>query len=343
VCSIACRDYSRERKAVAMMEAWTLSRRRLLATALAVPFARAASAQDAYPSRPIRLIVPFPAGGPTDVMGRLVANSLSATLGQQVYVDNRPGAGSTLAGKMVASAAPDGYTLMVGSAAPLAIGPALYKDAGYDPKSFVPVASLASVPYVMVAGPKAPVASLAELIAYAKAHPGKLTFGVPNGAPPHMLAAWFKSLTATDILVVPYKGASTEITDLIGGQIDLGIEPSSVVLQHVSGGAMRALATPSPKRLPELPDVPTMIESGIADFVATSWTGIVAPPGTPPPIVQKINSAVNAGLASADLQAKLKMLGAEGRPGTPEDFAAVIAKEIPQWTAMAKLSGVATD
>jgi tripartite-type tricarboxylate transporter receptor subunit TctC len=329
--------------AVSMIEGGKLSRRHVLATALAALSASAAAAQDSYPNHPIRLIVPFPPGGPTDVMGRLVAQSLTATLGQQVFVDNRPGAGSTLAGKMAASAAPDGYTLMIGSAAPLAIGPALYKDAGYDPKSFVPVASLASVPYVMVAGPKAPVASLTEVIAYAKAPPGKLTFGVPNGAPPHMLAAWFKSLTATDILVVPYKGASTEITDLIGGQIDLGIEPSSVVFQHLSGGAMRALATPSPKRLPELPDVPTMIESGIPDFVASSWTGIVAPPGTPQPIVQKLNSAVNAGLASADLQAKLKTLGAEGRPGTPEDFAAVIAKEIPQWTAMAKLSAVNTD
>jgi tripartite-type tricarboxylate transporter receptor subunit TctC len=225
----------------------------------------------------------------------------------------------------------------------LAIGPALYKEAGYDPNKFVPVASLAAVPFVMVAGPKSPVASLPALIAYAKAHPGQLTLGVPNGAPPHMLAVWFKSVTATDILVVPYKGASNEITDLIGGQIDLAIEPSSVVLSHLADGSMRAIATPSAERLAELPNVPTMIESGIADFVAYSWTGIVAPPGTPQAIVDKVNAAVNAGLASADFKAKLKSLGATGRPGTPQDFAAVIAKEIPQWTAMAKLSGVSTD
>jgi len=151
--------------------------------------AHPAAAEDAYPNRPIRMIVPFPPGGPTDVMGRLISQTLSEQLGQQVYVDNRPGAGSTLAGKIAANADPDGYTLLLGSAATLAIGPTLYRDAEYDPKRFVPVAMVAEVPYVMVASPKAPVANFAELIAYAKAHPGKLNFGVPNGAPPHMLAA----------------------------------------------------------------------------------------------------------------------------------------------------------
>jgi tripartite-type tricarboxylate transporter receptor subunit TctC len=324
-----------------------VARRSALAMTLAVFAtslgAHAASAQSAYPNHPVRLIVPYPPGGPTDVMARLVAQSLSEGLGQQVYVDNRPGGGATLAGKLAAGAEPDGYTLMVGSAAPLAIGPALYKDAGYDPRAFVPVASIAAVPFVMVAGPKAQFANVRDLVAYAKANPGKLTFGVPNGAPPHMLAVWFKSLTATDILIVPYKGASTEITDLIAGQIDLGIEPSSVVLAHLAEGSLRPLGTPSPRRLPELPNVPTMIESGIPEFVASSWTGIVGPPGTPKAIVDRVNAAVNAGLASADLKAKLKSLGAEGRPGTPEDFAAVIAREIPQWAKLAKLSGVNTD
>jgi tripartite-type tricarboxylate transporter receptor subunit TctC len=324
-----------------------ISRRRILIGASAIAWAVLPGSSDAaesgYPNRPIRLLVPYPPGGPTDVMARLIAQSLSGTLGQTVFVDNRPGGGATLAGKMAANAAPDGYTLLMGTAAPLAIGPTLYKEAGYDPTKFVPVASLATVPFVMVAGPKSPVATVATLIAYAKTHPGQLTLGVPNGAPPHMLAAWFKSVTATDILVVPYKGASNDITDLIGGQIDLAIEPSSVVLPHLADGSMRALATPSAERLPELPNVPTMIESGIADFVASSWTGIVAPPGTPQPIVEKLNAAVNAGLASADFQAKLKSLGATGQPGSPQDFAVVIAKEIPQWTAMAKLSGLSTD
>ena len=176
-----------------------------------------AGAEGAYPSRPIRLIVPFPPGGPTDVMGRLISQALSNELGQQVYVDNRPGAGSTLAGKIAANAEPDGYTLLLGSAATLAIGPTLFHDVEYDPKRFEPVAMVAEVPYVMVASPKAPVASFAELIAYAKAHPGKLNFGVPNGAPPYMLAAWFKSLTNIDVVLVTYRGDANVLSDLLGG------------------------------------------------------------------------------------------------------------------------------
>jgi tripartite-type tricarboxylate transporter receptor subunit TctC len=325
------------------MSKTTLDRRHVVVTMIAALCARPATAQPAFPNRPIRLIVPFPPGGPTDVMGRLISQSLSGSLGQQVFVDNRPGAGSTLGGKAAASADPDGYTLLLGSSATLAIGPALYKGVEYDPNSFVPVAMFASFPFVVIAGPKAPVASIAEVIAYAKSNPGKLSLGVPNGAPPHMLAVWFKSLTATDILVVPYKGAATEITDLIGGQIDLGIEPISVVRPHLSDGTMRALATTTAERLSELPNVPTLIESGVPGFVARSWTGILAPPGTPQPIVEKLNSAVNAGLDSADLQAKLKILGAEAMPGTPADFAAFIAADIPKWTAMAKLSGANTN
>ena len=327
-----------------MSSRMTHSRRQMLAmTAAVLGASHPAVAQNAFPSRPIRLIVPFPPGGPTDVTGRLISQSLSASLGQQVYVDNKPGAGSVLGGKAAETADPDGYTLLVGSAATLAIGPALYPDAGFDPKSLVPVAMVSSVPFVMIAGPKAPVASVADVIAYAKAHPGKLTLGVPNGAPPHMLAVWFKSLTATDILVVPYKGASTEMIDLIGGQIDLGIEPTSVVLSRLRDGTVRALATTTAQRLPEIPDVPTLIESGVPGFVASSWTGLVAPPGTPQPIVAKLNAAVNDGLNSPDLQAKLKALGAEGKPGTPADFAAFITAEVPKWTAMAKLSGANTN
>ncbi len=192
----------------------------------------------------------------------------------------------------------------------------------------------------MIGGPKAPVGSVGDVIAYAKAHPGKLTLGVPNGAPPHMLAAWFKSLTATDILVVPYKGASNGIADLMGGQIDLGIEPTSVVLSHLSDGSIRPFATTTTARLPELPKVPTLIETGVPGFIASSWTGLVGPPGLPQPIIDRLNAVTNAGLHSADLQAKLKALGASGDPGTPADFAAFIAAEVPKWTAMVKLAGV---
>jgi tripartite-type tricarboxylate transporter receptor subunit TctC len=302
-----------------------------------------AAAEDVYPSRPIRMIVPFPPGGPTDVMGRLISLALSDQLGQQVYVDNRPGAGSTLAGKTAINAEPDGYTLLLGSAATLAIGPTLYRDAEYDPTRFVPVAMVADVPYVMVASPKAPVASVPELIAYAHAHPGKLNFGVPNGAPPHMLAAWFKSLTDIDVVLVTYRGGANVLSDLLGGQIDLAVETCSILLPQLREGKLRPLGTPSPKRLEELPDVPTMAESGVPDFVASSWTGIVAPPGTSQAIVDKLNRATNAALALPATQAKLKVLEAQAMFGTPADYADFLKTELPKWISMAKLSGAAAE
>lgn len=312
---------------------------RRIAAALVMIAVLGSAHAEPFPTRTIRLIVPYPPGGALDVMGRLVAQSLSGTIGQQVIVDNRPGAGSTLAGRDVARAEPDGYTLLLGSAATLAIGPALFKDIGYDPAtSFVPVAFVSSVPYVMIAGPKMPDPTVKDLIADAKAHPGKLSVGVPNGAPPHMLAAWFKSLTATDILVVPYKGASTVITDLIGGQIDLGFETTSITLTHLHDGSIRPLGVATRQRLADLPGVPTMIENGVADFVAASWCGIMAPAGTPPEIIDKLNAGINAGLKSAEVQSRMKTLAAETRPGTVQEFAAFIAEERPKWTTMAKLS-----
>ena len=299
----------------------------------------AQSSTDAtYPDRQIRIIVPYPPGGPTDIMGRLMSEVLSEAFGQQTYVDNRPGAGTTLGGKMAASADPDGYTLLVATAATFAIGPTVYPDSGLDPKVFVPVAAFTTVPYVMIAGQKAPPGNMRDMIAYAKAHPGKLTIGVPNGAPPHMLAAWFKSLTATDILIVPYKGAANEMTDLMGGQIDLAIETTSVVLPHLADGSLRALATATPERLPETPNVPTMIESGVPGFLASAWTGLAAPPGTSEAVVDKLNAAIDTGLRSPGIQAKLKTLGAKDIPGTVADFTAFVAAEVPKWTAMAKLS-----
>ena len=310
-----------------------------LSTALGAP-ARAQS----YPTRPIKMLVPFPAGGPVDVMGRLVAQQLSAQLGQQVIIDNHPGAGSTLAGRVVANAEPDGYTLLMGSPGTLAIGPAIYRNIGYDAKkSFAPIAMVSIVPYVLITGPKGPAATLPQLIAYAKANPGKLNFGVPNGAAPHMMAAWLRDLTGTDIVIVPYKGAATVITDLMGGQIDLAFETTSVLFEHLRAGTVRGLGVTTTARLPEIPDVPTMIEGGVPDFVAGSWTGVLAPAGTPKEIIAKLNAGINAGLNSPEMQARLKQLAAQARGGAPEDFAAFISTEAPKWAAMAKLSGVQPD
>jgi tripartite-type tricarboxylate transporter receptor subunit TctC len=313
----------------------------LAAFAVCLLTGTSAQAQDRYPSHPIKLLVPFPAGGPVDVMGRLVAQHLSTALGQQVIVENRPGAGATLAAKAVATAEPDGYTLMVGSAATYAIGPTLYPNAGYDPATaFAPIAFVSSVPYVMITRPQAAQRTLPELIAYAKANPGKLNFGIPNGAPPHMLAAWFRNVTATDIVIVPYRGASIVLTDMIGGQVDIGFETTSVTFAHVHEGKVHALGVATTARLPELPDVPTMIESGVPDFIASSWTGIVAPAGTPRPLIMRLNAEINAGIKSTFMQERFKQLGAIASPGTPEDFAAFVAKERPKWVNMVKLSGV---
>ena len=304
------------------------------------------SAQSSYPVRPIKLIVPFPPGGPVDVMGRLVAQQLSSVLPQQVIkVDNRPGAGSTLGGgRAAANAGPDGYTLLVGSSGTLAAGPVLYKNIGYDPdKSFVPIAMVSSVPFVLIAGPQVPAKTVPELIAYAKANPGKLNFGVSNGAAPHMLAAWFRELTGTDIVIVPYKGAATVVSDLIGGQMDLTFETTSVMLEHLKAGTVRGLAVTTPERLSDLPQVPTMIESGVPGFVAGSWTGIVAPAGTPKEIIARLNVGINDGLNSPAMQARFKQLAAQARPGSPEDFAAFIGTEAPKWAAMAKLIHIEAD
>jgi len=318
-----------------------LGRRWCLIALALIGLALPAQAQDKYPSHPVKLLVPFPAGGPVDVMGRLIAQRLSSTLGQQVIVENRPGAGSTLAGRAAATSDPDGYTLMLASAATLAIGPALYNNAGYDPlTSFAPIGMWSSVPYVMIAGQKVPANTVPELVAYAKANPGKLNFGVPNGAPPHMIAAWFRAATNTDIVIVPYRGASTVITDLMGDQIQLGVETTSVTFGHVHEGKVKALGVATQSRLAALPDVPTMIEGGVPDFIASSWTGLVAPAGTPKDIVMRLNGELNAGLASPEMKERFQMLAAEAHPGAPEDFMAFIVKEIPKWQALAKLAGV---
>jgi tripartite-type tricarboxylate transporter receptor subunit TctC len=317
--------------------------RAYMATALAIgcmaALAPAAGAQP-YPNRPIRLIVPFPPGGPADVMGRLIAQPLSATLGQ-VVVENRPGAGGTLAAKSVAIADPDGYTLLLGSSAPLAIGPALYGSAGYDPiNSFVPVALVSDVPYVMVAAVNAPFRTVPELLAYARANPGKVTFGVPNGAPPHALALSFRALTGIDAVIVPYRGASTLITDMIGGRIHAGFETTSVMFAHLHEGKVRGLAFIQPRRHPEIPDVPTIAEAGVPDLVGSSWIGIVAPAGTPAEIVGKLRSHVLEALKSPEMLERMKKLGAEVKLLSQDEFAAFIAAEHQRLGTLIRASGV---
>jgi tripartite-type tricarboxylate transporter receptor subunit TctC len=312
--------------------------KRMLLTAIAAVGLTALAAAQSYPERPIRLIVPFPPGGPTDFMARLIAQHLSANVGQ-VIIDNRPGAGGTIAAKVVANADPDGYTLLFGSSATLGIAPALYKNVDYDPiKSFAPIALVSRVPFILVIAPSVPAKTLAEFVAYARANPGKLNFGAGVGTPPHLVGELFKLATGTDIVYVPYKGAAASMTDLLAGQTHMTIEGATTVLPHIQAGRVRALAVMSADRVAEIPDVPTMIESGYPGFPESSWTGVLAPMRTPASVVGRLNAAINQGLRSPEIQANFAKFGAQAKLGSPQDFAAFIAAEAPVWAALVKAS-----
>jgi tripartite-type tricarboxylate transporter receptor subunit TctC len=317
-----------------------IDRRALLGSVALTLAASAAPAQDKYPSKPIRLIVSFPPGGPLDVMARLTAQYLSGSLGQMI-VDNKPGAGGTLAGREAARAEPDGYTLLFGSSATLAIGPALYGNSGYDPvKSFAPIAMVSNVPYVMIGATNAPYKTVPELLAYAKANPGTLNFGVPNGAPPHMLAEMFKMQTGADIQIVPYRGASTLITDMLAGRIHGGFETTSVMLAHLHEGNIRGLAVLRKSRIAELPDVPTMIESGVTGVEGSSWSGMLAPAGTPPTIIARLRADIIAALRSPEFAGKLKMMAADVPDMSAAEFGDFVGAEAVRIAAIMKAAGV---
>ncbi len=241
----------------------------------------------------------------------------------------------------MATAEPDGYTLMVATSTTMGVSANLYKNLDFDPvKSFAPIALISSVPTVLVVRPSLPIKSAAELIAYARANPGKLNFGFPTGTLPHLTGELFRLRAGIDVVFIPYKAANAAITDLVGGQIDYTFEPASVVLSHISDGTMRPLAVTSLRRLPQIPDVPTLDESGLPGFVSVSWSGVVAPARTPAPIIDRLNAAINAELNSGDMHDTLVRLGAEVKAGTPSDFAAFVAEEAPKWAEVIKSSGM---
>jgi tripartite-type tricarboxylate transporter receptor subunit TctC len=318
-----------------------ISRRVLLATGVAfgagvVTEGRAQS----YPDKPIKMIVPFPAGGPIDIMARLTGQDLSARLGQQVIVENRPGAGSTIGFKAAAAAEPDGYTLMFGSSGSLAVAPALYPSQDLEPlKHFVPVATTSLLPHVMVVGPSVPATTLAEFVAYAKANPGKLNYGAGLGTPPHLLSTLFKTKAGLDVTYVPYKGSAPSVTDLLGGQTHFSVDGMLILIPQIKQGKLRPLAVARPERWPDLPDVPTFVESGYPDIVIDAWTGVVAPRGTPAPIIAKLNAAINDGLKTPDTKAALARFHAIAMTGTPEEFNALLRREVPMWASLVKLAG----
>ena len=307
-------------------------------------FAVGVSAQP-YPTKPIRIVVPFPAGGTTDVLARAAAQKLTETLGQPAVVDNRPGAGGNIGAELVAKSSPDGYTLLMGTVGTHAINPGLYPKLPYDHvKDFAPVILVAGVPNVLVINPALPVNSVQELIAYAKANPGKLNFASSgNGTSIHLSAELFKTMAGVQMTHVPYKGSAPALQDLVGGQVQLMFDnlPSSLAL--IKGGKLKALAVTSSARAAALPDVPTIAESGLPGFEASSWFGLLAPAGTPPPVIAKLNGEIAKWLATPEAKEKLLAQGANAAGGTPEDFAQFINAETAKWQKVVKESGAKVD
>src|SRR6476659_8413361 len=302
--------------------------------ALLVSAARA----DDYPSRPVTLIVPFPPGGSTTVMARNVADKMSAALGQQIVVDNRGGAGGTLGTRFVAKAAPDGYTILLSYTATMAIAPAMNANAGYDPhKDFTPIGMIGFAPNVLVVHPSLPVHSIAELIAYAKAAPAPLQYGSPGvGTVNHLAVEYLANETGLKLLHVPYKGNGPAITDLLGGHIPMMFLPVPVALGNIKAGTLRGIAITSAKRSNLLPDLPTLAESGVPGFDAALRYGLMAPAGTPPAVLARLNKELNAALATQEVKDRLATEGAEPMPGTPEAYTADVATDEKKWGGLVK-------
>lgn len=317
-------------------------RKRSLLLALAASFALTAplpAAAQSYPDKPVRLIVAVAAGGPMDTMARAVAQQMQTRLGQPVIVENRPGAGTTIGAKAVVNAEPDGLTLLWGTLSMVAIAPVLYKDLDFDPKALVPVAMVAEFPSVMVIPPSLPANTMAEFIAYAKANRGKLNYGGSLGTPPQLMGAMFNKVADLGMTYVPYRGGAPSIPDLIAGRLHMQYDALTLLVPLIKDGKLRALAVQTPQRWPDLPDVPTLREVGFADFPGNSWAGIMAPPGTPPSIVAKLNATTNDILRSPEARQSLDKLHVLLRPGSAQDFAAFITKETPPWSQMVRESG----
>ncbi len=317
-----------------------------LACALAFAVGGAVTAHgQSSPNRSIKLVVPFGPGGPTDVSARIVAQVMQSALGQSVVIENRPGAGGALGSKSVANADPDGATLLIGTSATLGVVPALVKNPGYDPiKSFAPVAKVADSTLALVVPANFPANSVGEFVAYAKANPGKLSYasaGVGNQT--QLLAELFKSKAGIDVVHVPYKSGAEMVTAILSEQVQMAFPDVSILIPLIREGKLKALAVTSAKRHPQLPEIPTMIESGIPDYIMTFWSGVVAPSGTPADMVDRLNAAINDGLRSQAIRENLAKVGAVASPGSPKEFADFIAAETTKWRAVARMAGISSD
>ena len=294
-----------------------------------------------YPDRLIKIVVPYPPAGPADVAARLVTQPMSSRLGQNVIVENQPGAGGRTGTKAVAQASPDGYTLLLGGTNPNAIIQSLFRNLGFEPvKDFAAVAVIGFDSNALVVNPAVPAKTLQELVQYAKANPGKLSSGATVGIGPHISLELFRVRSGADIPFIPYKGAAPAVADLLGGQIQIGMTSKAVLLPLIREGRLRALAVTSEVRWPELPEVPTLRESGFEGIPAYLWFGLLAPAHTPAPVIDKLNAAVNDGLKSSELQASIAKLGLEARSMTPTEFGAKLVNEARDWEAAVTESGV---
>jgi tripartite-type tricarboxylate transporter receptor subunit TctC len=305
--------------------------------AVAWPLTPGGAAAQAYPNRPVTLVVPFPPGGGNDALARAAAEGMSKTLGQQVVVDNRGGAGGTVATRAVAKNAPDGYTILLAYTGTLAINPTLYPSPGYDPrKDFAPIGLIGSLSSVLVVNPSLPVRSVAELIAFAKAQPGKINYAFTPGTVGHITTEAFAKASGIDLTRIPYKGNGPAMADLLGGHVSMMFLSILPVIGQIRGGTLRALAVTSATRSSLLPDVPTVAEAGLPDFSAVIHYGLVAPGGTPRSVVDRLNKELKATLAADELRTRLAAEGAVALPGTPEDYAAVIDREETKWGALVR-------
>lgn len=315
-----------------------------LLTACALALAACNVQAQAYPTKPIRLIIPFAPGGGNDVLGRLIGGKLSELIGQQVVIDNRAGAGGTIGAELAAKAAPDGYTLVIGHIGTLAVNPTLYRRLPYDPlKDFQPVSLFAKVANMMVVHPSLPAKSVKELIALAKAKPGVLVYGSGgNGGAGHLATEYFKLLAKVDIRHIPYKGTGPALIDLLAGQTQLIFAGIPGTVPHVRAGKLRPLAVSTSARLAIFPDVPTVAET-VPGYEATQWYGVLAPAGTPAAVVSRLNKEIARALKDPQLEERLVASGSEPLPSTPEAFSAFIKSEISRWEPVIKAAGIRVD
>lgn len=304
-----------------------------------------ALAAEVYPGKPIKIVAPFPPGGPVDILSRTIGSKLAQSLGQPVVVENRAGAGGNIGSDAVAKSAPDGYTLLMGFVGTHAINPSLYSKMPYDNvKDFEPVSLVAEVTIVLVVNPAIPANSIGQLIALAKSRPGELTFGSPgNGTPQHLAGELFNFISGVKIRHVPYKGAVPALTDLLGGQISMIFSSMPPALPHLKSGKLRALGVTSTARSPVTPELPTIAESGLTGYEVKNWYGIFAPRGTPKEIVTKLNAEIVKILNMPDVKESLSLQGAEPSTSTPQEFAAYVKDETEKWAKIVKYSGVKVD